>query len=148
MPSAVVAANDMMALGVLHELLVAGLRVPDDVSLVGFDDVAFASLSQPPLTTVCLPRAELGRRAVEALLTILEHPDHMGVELRVPTFLIERGSTAPPPSGVRRKRAGAKVNEAQRTRPAGKKGSVANAKSVDAGVRRVRRRHGERGQQG
>jgi LacI family transcriptional regulator len=149
LPSAIVAANDMMALGVLHELLVAGLRVPEDVSLVGFDDVAFASLSQPPLTTVCLPRAELGRRAVEALLTTLEHPDRMGVELRVPTFLIERGSTAPPPTRVRRKRAVAKVNEARRTtRTAGKKGSIANAKSVDAGVRRVRRRHGEKGQQG
>jgi DNA-binding LacI/PurR family transcriptional regulator len=105
LPTAVIAANDMMALGVLHGLLAAGLRVPDDVSLVGFDDVAFASLSQPPLTTVCLPRAELGRRAVEALLATLEHPERMGIELHIPTFLIERGSTAPP-SCARRGREG------------------------------------------
>jgi DNA-binding LacI/PurR family transcriptional regulator len=96
LPTAIMTANDMMAFGVLHECLAAGLRVPEDVSLVGFDDVAFATISQPPLTTVCLPRAELGRLAVEALLATIEHPERKGVELRVPTFLIERGSTAPP----------------------------------------------------
>jgi DNA-binding LacI/PurR family transcriptional regulator len=95
LPTAIMATNDMMAFGVLHECRAAGLRVPEDVSLVGFDDVAFASISQPALTTVCLPRTELGRLAVEALLATIEHPQRKGVELRVPTFLVERGSTAP-----------------------------------------------------
>jgi LacI family transcriptional regulator len=93
-PTAVMAANDMMALGAMREFLAAGLRIPEDISLVGFDDIAFAALSNPPLTTVCLPRTELGRRAVEALLAMIDHPERMGVELHVPTFLVERGSTA------------------------------------------------------
>ncbi|MCA1818119.1 MAG: LacI family transcriptional regulator [Acidobacteria bacterium] len=96
-PTAFVAANDMMALGVLHECRAAGLNVPHDVSIVGFDDVAFASISQPALTTVCLPRGEMGRLAVEALLETVDHPERRGVERRVPTYLIERGSTGPAP---------------------------------------------------
>jgi DNA-binding LacI/PurR family transcriptional regulator len=93
-PTAVMAANDMMALGAMQEFFAAGLRIPDDISLVGFDDIAFAALSNPPLTTVCLPRTELGRRAVEALIATINHHEHMGVELQVPTFLVARGSTA------------------------------------------------------
>ena len=94
-PTAVVTANDMMAFGAMQAFQAAGLGVPEDISLVGFDDVAFAALSNPPLTTVCLPRPELGRRAVEALLATIAHPERMGVELHVPTYLVVRGSTAP-----------------------------------------------------
>src|ERR1041384_4870514 len=93
-PTAVMAANDMMALGAMQEFLAAGLPILDDISLVVFDDIAFAALSNPPLTTVCLPRTELGRRAVEALIATINHPEHRGVKLQVPTFLVERGSTA------------------------------------------------------
>jgi DNA-binding LacI/PurR family transcriptional regulator len=95
LPTAVMAANDMMALGAMQELRAAGLRIPQDISIVGFDDIAFASLTDPPLTTICLPRMELGRRAVEALMTTIEHPDRQGVEIHIPTYLIMRGSTAP-----------------------------------------------------
>ncbi|HVF57094.1 MAG TPA: LacI family DNA-binding transcriptional regulator [Pyrinomonadaceae bacterium] len=94
MPTAVMAANDMMALGAMQEWRAAGLRIPEDLSLVGFDDIAFAALCDPPLTTVCVPRTELGRRAVEALMATLEHPERVGAEVRVPTYLVERGSTA------------------------------------------------------
>jgi len=94
-PTAVVAANDMMALGVSVELRAAGLSIPRDVSVIGFDDIAFAALADPQLTTVCLPRIELGRRAVEALMMTIEHPDQRGVEIDIPTYLIVRGSTAP-----------------------------------------------------
>jgi LacI family transcriptional regulator len=94
LPSAVIAANDLMALGAMAEFHAAGLDIPEDVSVVGFDDIAFASLAQPPLTTVCLPRAELGRRAVEALMMTVEHPESRGVEFDIPTYLIVRGSTA------------------------------------------------------
>ncbi|MDT5063095.1 MAG: LacI family transcriptional regulator [Acidobacteriota bacterium] len=95
MPTAVVVANDMMALGVIAECHERRLHVPDDISIVGFDDIAFASLSNPPLTTVCLPRVELGRKAVEALMATIEHPDSQGVEFHIPTYLVLRDSTAP-----------------------------------------------------
>ena len=94
-PTAVVAANDMMALGLVGELRAAGLEIPRDVSVVGFDDIAFASLVDPQLTTVCLPRAELGRHAVEALIATISHPEQQGVEIKIPTYLVARGSTAP-----------------------------------------------------
>ena len=103
LPTAIVVANDMMALGVLQELHARGLHVPDDISIVGFDDIAFAELSNPPLTTVCLPRVELGRKAVEALMATIEHPDRQGVEIHVPTSLVLRDSTAPPRERLRRK---------------------------------------------
>ena len=95
LPTAVVAANDLTALGAMQEFRVAGLRIPQDISIIGFDDIAFASLTDPALTTVCLPRTELGRRAVEALMTTIEHPDRQGVEIHIPTYLVMRGSTAP-----------------------------------------------------
>jgi DNA-binding LacI/PurR family transcriptional regulator len=95
-PTAVVAANDMMSLGIIEECHTQGLQVPGDVSIVGFDDIAFASLSNPPLTTVCLPRAELGRKAVEALMATIEHSDSQGVEITIPTYLVLRDSTGPP----------------------------------------------------
>jgi len=98
MPTAVVAANDMMALGAMVEFRAAGLSIPRDISVVGFDDIAFAALAEPRLTTVCLPRMELGRRAVEALMMTIEHPDQRGVEINIPTYLVIRGSTAPAPS--------------------------------------------------
>jgi len=94
-PTAVLAANDLMALGVMVELRAGGLEIPRDVSVIGFDDIAFAALAEPPLTTICLPRAELGRRAVEALMTNIEHPERRGVQVNIPTYLITRASTGP-----------------------------------------------------
>jgi len=95
-PTAVVVANDLMALGAMQELKAAGLRVPQDMSIVGFDDISFASLSEPALTTVCSPRLEIGRRAVEALLLTVDRPHQIGIEVKIPTYLIKRDSTAPP----------------------------------------------------
>ena len=96
LPTAVVVANDMMALGAMQEFKAVGLKIPQDISIVGFDDIAFASLSEPPLTTVCSPRVEIGRRAIEALITTIKTPNQQGVEIRIPTYLITRKSTAPP----------------------------------------------------
>ena len=96
LPTAVVVANDMMALGAMHEFKASGLTIPRDISIVGFDDIAFASLADPPLTTVCSPRVEIGRRAVEALIMTIKTPNQHGVEIRIPTYLITRKSTAPP----------------------------------------------------
>ncbi len=95
-PTAVVVANDLMALGAMQEFKTAGLNVPEDISIIGFDDISFASLSEPALTTVCSPRVEIGRRAVEALLLTVDKPHQQGIEIRIPTYLIQRDSTAPP----------------------------------------------------
>ena len=97
-PTAVVVANDLMALGAMQEFKSAGLQVPQDISVVGFDDIAFAALAEPPLTTVCSPRIEIGRRAVEALMSTIDHPHQQGIEVRIPTYLLKRSSTAPPRS--------------------------------------------------
>ena len=103
LPTAIFTANDMMAFGVMKELRQAGLSIPQDVSLVGFDDIAFAELTEPPLTTVILSRVELGRRTIEALMSNIEHPDAKSLEVRIPTYLVKRGSTAPPRRGDREK---------------------------------------------
>ncbi len=94
LPTAVVAANDLMAFGAISELRRAGLNVPRDISVVGFDDIAFSSLIEPALTTVNLPLGELGRLAVEALMTTLSSPTQHGIELPIPTRLVVRNSTA------------------------------------------------------
>lgn len=93
-PTAVIVANDMMALGCVRAARAASLRVPEDVSVIGFDNIAFAALAEPGLTTVCVPRDELGRRAVEAVMLTIEHPERYGVELRIETRLEVRCSTA------------------------------------------------------
>jgi DNA-binding LacI/PurR family transcriptional regulator len=92
-PTAVLAANDMTALGAMNEFRSAGLAIPGDVSVVGFDDIAFASLCEPKLTTVCVPRETLGRRAVEALIATLSHPEQRGEEVSIETHLVIRAST-------------------------------------------------------
>jgi DNA-binding LacI/PurR family transcriptional regulator len=94
LPTAIIAANDLMALGAVAELRATGAHVPGDVSVVGFDDIEFAALAQPPLTTVSLPRTELGRRAVEALIETIGHPEQRGVEIEIQTRLVVRNSTA------------------------------------------------------
>ena len=66
-PTAIVCVNDRIAIGVLKELAVRKLRVPEDVSVTGFDNIAYAEFVTPPLTTVNIPRAEIGRLAFETL---------------------------------------------------------------------------------
>ncbi|MDQ4120266.1 MAG: LacI family transcriptional regulator [Acidobacteriota bacterium] len=112
LPTAVMAANDLMALGVISEFRAAGVLVPVDVSVVGFDDIAFASLSEPALTTVNLPRGELGKKAIEALMETLSNEDGQGVEFQIPTHFIIRGSTAParkPQDGAKKVRKAVRV---------------------------------------
>lgn len=71
-PTAIFAANDIMALGAIYASREAGLRVPDDVAIVGYDDQDVARLADPTLTTVCMPCHEMGKRAVESLLQQLD----------------------------------------------------------------------------
>ena len=93
--SAIFAANDQTALGVIRGLHDAGLRVPEDVSVVGFDDTPESAYYLPPLTTIRQDFAEVGRRSVELLLSFLDgEPAERHVV--VPAVLVERASTAPP----------------------------------------------------
>jgi DNA-binding LacI/PurR family transcriptional regulator len=97
LPTAIVVSNDMMALGAMHEFRAHGVVVPRDISVIGFDDIAFAALTQPTLTTVASPRLELGRKAIEALMMTIAHPSQPGVEIRLSTHLVKRESCGPPP---------------------------------------------------
>jgi LacI family transcriptional regulator len=94
-PTAVICLNDTAALGVLHGLDAAGLRVPEDISLVGYDDLRFAARLAPPLTTVNQPKYQLGRAAAELLLDEAQ-PDHAHREIQFQPSLVIRSSTAPP----------------------------------------------------
>lgn len=99
--TAVFVANDQMALGVLRALNEHGRRVPEDVSVVGFDDIPEAASFMPPLTTIHQDFAEVGRRCVDGVLRqIRDDAAEQGTTL-VPTRLVVRGSTAPPPADRR-----------------------------------------------
>lgn len=94
--TAVFAANDEMALGLLRALHEEGRDIPGDVSVVGFDDQESAAQFWPPLTTVSQSFADVGRQAVQALITELDTDNHRHQPVSVPTTLITRASTAPP----------------------------------------------------
>lgn len=99
-PTAVIAYNDLMAIGAMRAIRRAGLRVPVDVSLVGFDDVAFAAYAEPSLTTLRQETAEMGRWAVATLTEQLAvGKTASGLRLVLPVHLEIRASTGPPPAG-------------------------------------------------
>lgn len=93
-PTAIFCASDRMALGAYEALRELGRRIPGDISVVGYDDDSFARYLPPPLTTVLVPHEELGRWAVEKLLSLTEASPpgkrHRPVTLECP--LVERGS--------------------------------------------------------
>jgi len=95
-PTAVFAANDRMAMGAMRAAYEAGLRVPDDVSIVGLDDIEVAAFQIPPLTTVQQSFAELATLAVQLLLEILEGKEPAQIQIVIEPALIVRQSTAPP----------------------------------------------------
>lgn len=99
-PTAILTSNDMTAVGALRAIAEAGLNVPGDISVVGFDDIEIARYTTPPLTTVRLSREALGQAAFHALLQIAEKKNR-GSEVVIETSLVVRQSTAPV-SGVRR----------------------------------------------
>jgi LacI family repressor for deo operon, udp, cdd, tsx, nupC, and nupG len=95
-PTAIFCFNDEMAIGVLHTARRRNLRVPEDLSIVGVDDIRFARYADPPLTTVAQPMREMGEHAVRALLAILNGGDPPLECVRLPHTLVVRSSTAPP----------------------------------------------------
>jgi len=98
-PTAIFAFNDNLAIGAVQAAQARGLRVPEDLSVVGFDDVEPATIVTPALTTVRQPLAEMGRTAVSLLVRLLEGQLIETLHLELSTRLVVRQSTAPPPAG-------------------------------------------------
>lgn len=92
-PQAVFAASDTMALGAMRAVREVGLRVPDDIAFVGFDDLPQAELADPPLTTVHQPIVEFGARAVELLIDLIENGTRPARRVIMETRLIVRASS-------------------------------------------------------
>lgn len=95
-PTAIFCFNDEMAMGVLHTARRRNLRIPEDLSIAGVDDIRFARYTNPPLTTVAQPMREMGEHAVRALLAILKGGPPPPECVRLPHTLVVRSSTAPP----------------------------------------------------
>jgi DNA-binding LacI/PurR family transcriptional regulator len=93
-PTAIFCYNDMTAIGALRAIKSAGLDVPGDVSLIGYDDIAFAAFVDPPLTTVAQDKRTLGRRAMKLTLDLLDGEEGAGSIVLAP-HLVERASCAP-----------------------------------------------------
>ncbi|HEY1648842.1 MAG TPA: LacI family DNA-binding transcriptional regulator [Terracidiphilus sp.] len=92
-PTAVCCYNDMSALGAMRQIRVRGLRVPEDISVAGFDDLFFASYTQPPLTTVRQPMRRMGQLAMENLFKLMSGEESVA-QVKVDTELVVRESTA------------------------------------------------------
>jgi LacI family transcriptional regulator len=95
-PTAIFACSDEQAFGVAEAARVTGRRVPEDVSVVGFDDIPISRWFSPPLTTVRQPLADMGRIAAEMLATMIDGTEPQGRQVELATELIIRSSTAPP----------------------------------------------------
>jgi DNA-binding LacI/PurR family transcriptional regulator len=94
-PTAVMTSNDMTAIGAMGAIFEQGLKVPRDISLIGFDDIAMSAFTQPALTTVRLPRAEIAKLAFRALHGIQNAATAKGAEYSIEPMLVKRSSTGP-----------------------------------------------------
>lgn len=98
-PTAIFCANDEMAMGCMHAIRDAGLAIPADVSVIGFDDTRYAAVLDPPLTTIHQPATEIGERAMQRLLREIEQGRGDGADVEiVPHRLVVRKSVGPPPA--------------------------------------------------
>ena len=94
--TAVLAANDLLALGCVDELQARGLACPDEISVTGYNDMPFVDRLDPPLTTLHIPREELGVQAANLLLERIRQPEAPIKQVRLEPRIVVRGSTAPP----------------------------------------------------
>jgi LacI family transcriptional regulator len=94
-PTAIFAANDLSAIRVLNVAAELGIRVPEDLSVIGFDDIPEAASASPPLTTMAQPLTEMGAQALQILLDLLKGDD-VARHVHLPAKLVVRSSTAPP----------------------------------------------------
>ena len=99
--TAIVAANDLLALGVYDELARRGRACPRDVSVTGFNDMAFCDRFDPPLTTVAIAHGRIGEEAARLVLAAIDEPSPVGELIRLDARLVVRASTAPPPPRAR-----------------------------------------------
>jgi LacI family transcriptional regulator len=97
-PTAVVAANDAMAFGCMQNARRRGIRIPDDVAIVGFDDVEMCSHVEPRLTTVSVAKEEMGKRAVQHMADVVRSKTRTIITAQVPVRLLVRESTGIPPA--------------------------------------------------
>jgi LacI family transcriptional regulator len=97
-PTALVAFNDKAAVGAMRAAAERGLRVPDDLSITGFDDIDLSRATLPMLTTVRQPLQEMGRMAVSLLMRVLERHEHEALHIELATELVVRGSSGPAPA--------------------------------------------------
>jgi LacI family transcriptional regulator len=95
-PTAIFAGADLTALGAIRAATEAGLRIPEDLSVVGFDDIQIAPHVNPPLTTVRQDKSGLGRAAADALIAMIEGARERPALVTLPVELVARGSTAAP----------------------------------------------------
>jgi len=96
LPTIIFCGSDLIAMGAMNALEEAGVRIPEDVSVIGIDDISFAFLTRPPLTTISVPRERLGRTAFQSLEKMLKLKRRKGADYYLETELIVRKSTAPP----------------------------------------------------
>jgi LacI family transcriptional regulator len=94
--TAIICSNDMQAIGVLRKLQQLGCQVPDDFSLVGFDDINLTQFTSPPLTTIHVDRVALGRMAAQLLLERIENPGRSVIRTIIGIWLVERASVCAP----------------------------------------------------
>ena len=94
-PTVIFCGSDLIAMGAMAALEESGIRIPEDVSVIGIDDISFAFLTRPPLTTICVPRERLGRIAFQALDKMMRLKRRKGVDYYLETELVIRKSTAP-----------------------------------------------------
>jgi LacI family transcriptional regulator len=94
-PTAIFASNDVMAMGVMDAVRNRGLRIPDDISIIGFDNIPQSELVRPALTTVSQPLEKMGRVATQMLLDLLKNPKKVAERIELPTELVARESCLP-----------------------------------------------------
>src|SRR5680860_491236 len=94
--TAVVAGNDLIALGCYDVFAERGIRCPEEMSVVGFNDMPFLDKLRPPLTTIAIPHQQIGAEAARLLLDSISEPDRASRSVLLPLSLVVRGSTAPP----------------------------------------------------
>ncbi len=89
------ADNDLIAVGAMRALISAGYRIPEDISIVGFDDLPLCEYVTPPLTTIHVPKQYMGEKAAERLLELINTKDHYPIKIEINTQLKERSSVRP-----------------------------------------------------